>query len=293
MFLGALFWSLNAPLVIFLDLDPLLMCGLRSLIAAAVLLPFLRPRKIVWNFWTVIYMASFAALCMSLIISLKMVSAAIAVGMQYTAAVWIFLVHVLWGGRVTPQSAVPIGVIFLGVIIFMSTGASTGDWKGIMIALSEGVFFAVMSVSSKRTVGENPLGLTALANLATGLMVFIFLPPKFGDLAALSLSDWIIMLILGAVQTGMGYSFYNMGLAKTTSQKASIIALWEMILGPLWVAIFLKNYPSATVLIGFLVILTGMLLHSGLQLMDAKRANEKQPCREQCCAPETNLRENT
>ncbi len=275
VFLGALFWSLNAPLVVFLDLDPMLMCGLRSLIAAAVLLPFLRPRKIVWNLWTIVYLASFAALCMSLIISLKMVSAAVAIGMQYTAAVWIFLVHVLRGGKVTPQSAIPIGMIFLGVVIFMSTGATTGEWKGITIALLEGVFFAVMSVSSKKTVGENPLGLTGLANLATGLLVFFFLPPKFGDLAALSSSDWIIMLILGTVQTGLGYSFYNMGVAKTTPQKASIIALWEMILGPLWVAIFLKEYPSLTVLIGFVVILIGMFLHSGFQLLDAKMVNEK------------------
>ena len=34
VFLGAVFWSLNAPLIKYLVLDPYLMCGLRSSIAA-------------------------------------------------------------------------------------------------------------------------------------------------------------------------------------------------------------------------------------------------------------------
>ena len=42
VFFGALFWSLNAPLVKFLQVDALLTCGLRSLIAGVFLLPFLR-----------------------------------------------------------------------------------------------------------------------------------------------------------------------------------------------------------------------------------------------------------
>lgn len=39
VFLGALFWSLNSPLVKFLTLNALLICGLRSVIAAVALLP--------------------------------------------------------------------------------------------------------------------------------------------------------------------------------------------------------------------------------------------------------------
>ena len=38
VFLGAVFWSLNAPLVKFLTADPLLICGLRSIIAGITLI---------------------------------------------------------------------------------------------------------------------------------------------------------------------------------------------------------------------------------------------------------------
>ena len=68
------------------------------------------------------------------------------------------------------------------------------------------------------------------------------------------------MLVLGVVQVAGGYGFYNLGVQRVTPQKASIIALWEMILGPVWVALFLKEYPTLPVIIGFIIILIGMIL---------------------------------
>ena len=76
--------------------------------------------------------------------------------------------------------------------------------------------------------------------------------------------DWCIMLILGVVQVGGGYTFYNLGLQKVSAQKASIIALWEMILGPVWVAVFLQEYSGIPVLVGFVIILTGIFLDAKL-----------------------------
>ena len=54
VFLGAAFWSLNSPLVKYLSLDSVLICGLRSLIAAIVLAVTIRPKQLKWNWWMVI-----------------------------------------------------------------------------------------------------------------------------------------------------------------------------------------------------------------------------------------------
>ena len=78
------------------------------------------------------------------------------------------------------------------------------------------------------------------------------------------------MLVLGVVQLGCGYAFYNMGVQRTTPQKASLLALWEMLLGPLWVAIFLGEIPTVLVLIGFAVILLGMLLDALMSQLSKK-----------------------
>ena len=262
VFLGAVFWSLNAPLVKFLTADPLLICGLRSLIAGIVLTPFIRLKRLNWTPWMLLYIASYCALCISIIIALSKTSATIAIGMQYTATIWLFLVNLIMTKKFSKKAFFPVCLISVGVLFFMCSGGSKNNGTGNLIALSEGVFFACMSVGAKKSAGTNPLGLTAIANLFTGLFVFIFSPSTITLIPSLSTQSVIVLLILGIVQIGGGYSFYNLGIQKITAQKASIIALWEMILGPVWVALFLREYPNAMVLAGFCIILIGMVLDS-------------------------------
>lgn len=264
VFLGAVFWSLNAPLVKFLTADSLLICGTRSLIAGLVLAPFIRPKRLNWTPWMLVYVCSYCALCISIILALSKTSAAVAIGMQYTATIWLFLANLLISRRFSCNAFLPVCVIFVGVIFFMCSGRDAAGSSGNLIALAEGIFFACMTVGAKKSAGTNPLGLTAIANLFTGFFVFLVFPGTAGLAAALSSLDWLILLLLGVVQIGAGYAFYNLGIQKIPAQKASIIALWEMILGPVWVALFLKEYPSFPVIIGFLIVLAGMFLDSRL-----------------------------
>lgn len=264
IFLGALFWSINAPIVKFLSIDSLLICGLRSAIAAIVLIPLIRPKQLKWNGWMLLYVCSYASLCLCIVLSLKMTSAPIAIGMQYSATIWLFLLAVIQTRHFDLRAFAPIAIIVVGVVFFMSSGTDSTSSTGNLLALSEGVSFALMTISSKKSAGTNPLGLTALANIFTAAAVFLLFPSSLGAIGTMSGQDWVIMLVLGIIQVAGGYGLYNLGVQKINAQKASIIALWEMILGPIWVAIFLKEYPSLPVLIGFVIILVGMLL-------DAKR----------------------
>ena len=89
VFLGAVCWSLNSPLVKYMTVSAMTICCLRALIAGLVLLPFLRPSCLRLNRWMAIYLLSFAGVCITVIASLSMTDAAIAVGMQYTALIWL------------------------------------------------------------------------------------------------------------------------------------------------------------------------------------------------------------
>ncbi len=259
VFLGAMFWSLNAPLVKFLDIDPYLMCGLRSLIAGIALAPFLRPKKMRWNIWTLVYVLAYCALSLTIILALKQTSSAIAIGMQYGAIIWLFLARWISTKHFDRLGAMPVCIVLAGVVLFMCSGTD-GTMAGNLLALTESIFFACITVSSKLSAGENPLGLTALGNLFTGIVVLAAFPGSTATVVTLSGMDWMLMLVLGVVQLGCGYAFYNLGVQRVSPQKASLLALWEMLLGPLWVAIFLQEYPSVMVLAGFGVILIGMLL---------------------------------
>lgn len=275
VFLGAFCWSLNSPLVKYLALDPFLICALRSLIAGIVLLPFLRPKEIFWSRYLVLYTVCYCALCLSVIVSLSLTTAVIAVGMQYTATAWLFFLACLQSRRFPVKSFLPVLVIMTGVVCFMLSGGS-GDSHpvGNAIALTEGIFFAGMSIFSKKVTKTNALGITALGNAVTALVVFSLFPSARLALPLMTTMQWGLMLLLGIVQVAAGYGLYNLGIQKISAQKASLLALWEMILGPLWVALFLQLIPSPMVLLGLSIILLGMFLDSRLDKRSPKACLE-------------------
>ena len=70
------------------------------------------------------------------------------------------------------------------------------------------------------------------------------------------------MLIMGVIQVAGGYGLFAMGIQTISAQKASLLALLEMILAPLWVALFIGTIPPMMVQIGLLVVLAGLLLET-------------------------------
>ena len=214
------------------------------MIAAVALVWFIRPKQLRWNGWMLLYVCSYAALCLSIILALTMTSAPVAIGMQYTAAIWLFLSNLLMTKKFNVKAFIPVCIIFIGVIFFMSSGTDSTSQLGNIIALCEGILFAFMTVSSQKAAGENPLGLTSVANIFTGLVILCLFPASFKGIVTMTGTEWLIMVVLGVVQVGGGYAFYNLGIQKVSPQKASVIALWEMILGPVWVALFLKEYST-------------------------------------------------
>ena len=260
VFLGAFFWSLCSPIVKFLNMDPMLILGLRSLIAGLTLLPFLRPRQLQRNGWLLMYLFSYAGLTMSVIVGLGLTTAPIVIGMQYTSLIILFAVNFFLTKKFDRRAFAPVCIIMLGVVLFMCSDTDGANLQGNLVALGSGVFFAGMTASARKASGGNALGLTAVASLFTFLLVLAVFPHRMAGAQDMSGFQWGLILFQGVVQVGGGYAFYNMGLEKVTPQKASIVALWEMVMGPLWVALLVREYPSWLELLGLAVIMSGIVV---------------------------------
>jgi len=154
-------------------------------------------------------------------------------------------------------------------VLIVDDWIETGSQMKALIALLESIFFTGITICTKKSNTNNPLGLISIANLFTGFFIFIFLSPSIIQVMEINNQYWLYIIILGVVQMGLGYSFYTIGVQHTSPQKASIISIWELILGPLWVAIFLKEFPNTLVLMGFILILIGMILE-GLLVSTSK-----------------------
>ncbi len=260
VFFGAVLWSTNAPFIKWLTVDSFLLCGMRAGIAGIVLLPALRLKKLVFNWYTVIMLFSFCALSLSIVFGLRMTSAPIAVGMQYTAPLWLFLLSLITGPRPATAKLIPLGMLLAGVVIFMLSPAKNVTLTGNLIALSTSFTFAALNVSMKKVSRDNPLGGVALCSLFFAFVIFAFFPPTISDIFTIPANQWPILLFMGVFQTGAGYALYNIGLKSTTPQKAAMLSPWEMVLGPVWVALFLHEYPDVYAIVGFFLILAGIFL---------------------------------
>lgn len=261
-FVAALLWSTNAPLIKSIDLDSTLVAGLRALIAGVVLLPFLQPNKIKWSLPVFAMMALFTLQSFFIVLALKTTSAPIAVGMQYTAPVWLYLIARLRKEAVSKSHLLPLGVLMVGVAVSMCSQSDNVTLAGNLIALASGVWFALLTYTMQRTGRENPLGMVCLNNLfmAVVMLGYCALRGTLSQVAEMSASDWAIMLVLGVVQFGGGYVCYNLCLQRISASHAATITPLEMVFGPLWVALFLHEYPDVIGFIGFLIIVCGVVL---------------------------------
>jgi len=96
--------------------------------------------------------------------------------------------------------------------------------------------------------------LTWINNLACALLLLIVVESRL----ALSLSQAVILAVMGAVQLGLPYFLFSKGLQNLSLQEASLIALIEPVLNPLWVALTVGEIPSTATLTGGAMILMGL-----------------------------------
>ncbi len=259
--ISALCWSLNSPLIKSLSLDPFLLTGMRALIAGIALAPCIRPRRIHWSINAAMMLLFYLLHCTLLVIALRTTSAPIAVAMQYTAPVWLFLWAHKKGEKVQIKRIWPLCVMLCAMILFMFSKGTGITALGNIVAACSSLTFAALTYFSKRSGNEasDPLSLTAIANILTACTALLIAGSPFAKIAAISPAQWPILLVLGIVQTAGGYAFYFIGLKDVDATTATMISPLEMVLGPIWVALFLHEYTDVIGLIAFILVITGVL----------------------------------
>lgn len=260
--LAALLWSTNAPVVRLLSIGGLLAAGLRAFIAGIALLPFLRPKKLKFGKELLLTLVCFTGVSAGVTVAIKTTSSAIAVGMQYTSPLWLFLLSLCRGKKPTKKMIVPLAVLSVGVILSMFSRAENVSLSGNLIALSTGLFFAGMTLFAGKAAGDNPIGLSCLSNLFCGIFLLFLARPSPAELIAMPLSDWLLLLYLGTIQVGAAYSCYYAGLRFVRPTTAAMLSPLEMILAPLWTAIFQHEIPDEVGLIGFSLVVAGVILEA-------------------------------
>ncbi len=253
---AAIMWSTGGLFIKAVPADPILISALRSAIAGLALLPFLRIKHIKVTKNLCLYILAYTWLVVAFCCATKFTTAANAIALQNTAPLFIFL-YITFIKKEKPewQSVVPVVFIALGIICVLSEPKSGSSFLGNLIALSSGIAFAAMTLNLRQLSWLPGMSLVSLSNLMSALLILPFAPQLTINIGLLTTGSWLRLLYLGVFQIGLSYVLYATGLKYIKPLRASVLALLEAVLNPIWVLIFWGEKPSIYGLTGGILIL--------------------------------------
>jgi drug/metabolite transporter (DMT)-like permease len=161
----------------------------------------------------------------------------------------------LLGEPLTGRVVIAMAVALCGVAIMV--GAPSGDSPlglGLSAVTSASFALVVVIARHRRDVSMAP---------ATCLSQFLLLIGSipFAQPASVDTHDLVMLVAFGVGQIGVGLALLTIGAQRISAAEISVISLLEVVLGPLWVWLFLAEVPPvATVVGGALVIGAAIML---------------------------------
>ena len=264
---AAILWSLAGVFIKFLPLPPLTIVFYRSLFAGLFFLLFFQRIIAAPRGALLVAAASYTAAISSFVAANKLTTAANAIVLQYTAPIFVFIiVAVFFGERIAGATWAALGIGMLGIAVIFAGSAGQPDFAGVTVALASGLLFSIYMVSL-RLLTSVPAGtLTCINNLACCLLL---LPFVLGQLS-LTLTECLVVAIMGVVQLGIPYWLFSKAVQKIPVHEASLIVLIEPVLNPVWVGFAIGEIPAPSTFTGGALILAGLAVRYGWAVVRAR-----------------------
>jgi len=227
----------------------------RSLVAAVVLfalLPGARARPSPRS-WAVA--AAYAVTVVLFTLATKLTTAANAIFLQDTAPLYVLLLSpILLSERPSRGELLSVPLFAVGLLLFFRDRLTPGQLSGNLLALASGVAFALCILGLRRLGGSNapPLLLGNLLAAAASMPGSLGGPP-------VTPRDLGIVLFLGIFQLGLSYALFARGVRHTPAVEASLLALLEPVLNPVWTFLLTGERPGPWAVAGGGLVLLGTI----------------------------------
>jgi drug/metabolite transporter (DMT)-like permease len=257
----AFLWSSAGLFIKVVDWHPFAIAGSRSLIAAVVILVWLRRPHFHFSFAQVAAAVCNCATMLLFVLANKTTTAANAILIQYVAPVFTaFLGAAMLKERVRPEHWGAMVVVAAGMVVLFMDKLGGGQLFGNLIALCSGLTFSLYFVFMRMQKDGSPLESILMSHLLAaliGLVVSLFMP-----LPAISLQAVGAIAALGLVQVGVSSVLFAYGIKHVSAVSANLIAVIEPVFNPVWVFLVIREAPSANAVIGGLMIIAAVTVSS-------------------------------
>ena len=254
----ALLWSTGGVLVKGIQWHPVAIVGMRSLIAAAVILIAIRKPELTWSLPQLGGAVCYAGTVILYVIANKLTTAANAVLLMYTAPIYV----IIFGPWFLKEKAsrrdwLAVGAVMVGIVVFFMDKLSPEGFLGNMLAVLSGVSFAWMTLFLRKQKRGSPVESVFLGNLLAAVIGLpFFLREELPEI------NGILMLIaLGTFQLGFSYVLYTKAIQKVRAFEAVLITMLEPVLNPVWVFLLLGEVPGNWALAGGTIVMATVVLH--------------------------------
>lgn len=144
-----------------------------------------------------------------------------------------------------------------GIAIMVADKSGSVVLKGSLAALGSAFGFAVFTVALRWGRTGEMLPSVFLSGLFAIIVTFGIC--QFSGLSVvLSVQDGAISMGMGVFQVGAGLILYTLGSRSLPAAELALLSLAEVLLGPLWVWLFLGETASLNTLIGGVVLLAAI-----------------------------------
>ncbi len=256
--LAAVLFSTGGLFIKLIDTSAFTITFMRALTAALFFSPLMQWRKIKISKNYMALALAYAYLCIVFVLTTKITTAANAIIFQCTAPLWLYLYYIVKGKKITANELIPRIFILIGIIVILSD-SSGGNFKGDLLALTNGIAYAMVQYFLEKDYDFSDQTVVGLNNLILAIIMVIFFSQHF-NFSGITTEGWLSLVYLGFFQIGLSYLFLLRGIKIISSLKASIISLIEPILNPIFVIIFVGEVPTFLAFLGFGAILLGVLL---------------------------------
>jgi drug/metabolite transporter (DMT)-like permease len=167
--------------------------------------------------------------------------------LPFVAAAIGFLIN---GERVSARTLAASGLALLGIVIMVATGLGSGRLLGQGLSMLMTVAFAGMIVLQRRRPRASMIPVNCLGALGSG--IFGLANSSF---QALSLYDVAVLFLFGLTTIGLAFVIFMEGAKFIPSAEAGLIALLDVVLGPIWVFIAFGENPGMATILGGAIVL--------------------------------------
>jgi drug/metabolite transporter (DMT)-like permease len=190
------------------------------------------------------------------IVALNYASVANVLFMQALAPILAAVAGSTLGEPVARRTWLAMGIAVAGVTVMVG-GPGHPSALGLTLSLFVSVTFAAMIVLTRhyREVSMAP------ATCLSQLIVLVVAAP-FASTAHIAGKDVLLLALLGIGQIGLGLILLTIGARLIPAAEVGLITLLEIVLGPLWVWIFLGEQPGTATVVGGVIVLGAVALQA-------------------------------